>query len=41
MNYLFSAYMIIWAFLFCYIFFLGKKQKNLAGEIEKLKSELK
>jgi len=35
------AYMLIWIVLFGYVWNLLKKQKNLAREVELLKSEVK
>jgi CcmD family protein len=38
--YLVSAYMLIWIVLFGYVWNLLTKQKNLAREVELLKSEI-
>ena len=38
MNYLFSAYAVIWAIISIYLFVLGKRQTKLLKEIDFLKS---
>lgn len=38
--YLFAAYMIIWVAIWCYTMFLGKKQKRLFSEVERIKGLL-
>jgi CcmD family protein len=40
MEYLFSAYFIIWLLLLVYMFGLNKKQKNIAKDIEELKDRI-
>ncbi|MFC1729834.1 CcmD family protein [candidate division KSB1 bacterium] len=40
MGYLFSAFFIIWIVLFGYLFNLGRKQKDLFREIDKLKEDM-
>jgi CcmD family protein len=40
MTWLFAAYGVIWIAIFLYIFGLHRKQKDLAGDIEALKSKL-
>ena len=40
MEYLFSAYLVIWILLSGYIFMLHKKQNNLFKEIDQLKRRI-
>jgi CcmD family protein len=37
MIYLFSAYFVLWAITFGYLFFLGSRQKRLQEELETLR----
>ncbi|MBI1869590.1 MAG: CcmD family protein [Chlamydiae bacterium] len=39
MPYLFAAFSIVWLGLFSYLFYLGKQQKMLENEIQKLKGK--
>jgi CcmD family protein len=38
-GYLFSAYFVLWAGTFGYLFFLGTRQKRLQRELELLRQE--
>ncbi len=40
MEFLFSAYMVIWLMLSAYMFSLHKKQKKLIETIERIKKKL-
>lgn len=39
MIYLFSAYFVLWAITFGYLFFLGSRQKRLQEELETLREQ--
>ncbi len=40
LTYLFAAYMIIWVLIFVYNLSLGKRQKNMAKELDLLLEQL-
>ena len=40
MNYLFWAYTAIWILIFAYTLYLGRRQANIANELELLKTAL-
>lgn len=40
LTYLFAAYMIIWVLIFAYNLSLGKRQKNMAKELDLLLEQL-
>jgi len=39
LEYLFAAFIIVWAVLFGYIFMLSRRQKQLRREIDSLKGQ--
>jgi CcmD family protein len=39
MGYLFSAYFVLWAITFGYLFLLGSRQKRLQRELELFRQE--
>ena len=40
LGYLFAAFTIIWMFIFGYLFFLYRKQRNLQREVKLLKESI-
>ncbi len=40
MKYVFAAYTIIWIFLFVYLLTLGKRQTNMAKELDVLTEQV-
>ncbi len=39
LSYLFAGYAVIWIFLFGYLYSLSRRERQLRGEIERLKEE--
>ncbi len=39
LSYLFAGYAVIWIFLFAYLYSLGRQERELRNEIERLKEE--
>jgi CcmD family protein len=40
-GFLLAAFAIIWAFTFCYVFFLVRKQANLKRQLDSLQESLR
>ncbi len=39
LSYLFAGYAVIWVLLFAYLYTLSRRERQLRGEIERLKQE--